>query len=265
MPFSFTTPSILDRKFVATDCSMVYLPCPNIASYMSLAKWTPVNYSFLFNNAILNRKLVPTDCSMVYLPCRHVTGHMPIAGGTNVVIQFRTGASFPDSEIVTACAAVIDFACSYSTAYRLIAMRTHAFEHFAFGSGFCSLHWPHRPLPSVAIFLFATYICRPFCGHFCSVLLSAMFCFPLFFLRLGVLLFSIPFSFCDGIPDIGNGACLFFFRCPPRDFRLRCSYPLYCFADASPGNGAIPAVVTDLVTIASKTLRQPRLCLVAAG
>ena len=185
MPFSFTTPSILDRKIVATDCSMVYLPCPNIASYMSLAKWTPVNYSFLFNNAILNRKLVPTDCSMVYLPCRHVTGHMPIAGGTNVVIQFRTGASFPDSEIVTACAAVIDFACSYSTAYRLIAMRTHVFKHFAFGRGFCSLHWPHRPLPSVAIFLFATYICRPFCGHFCSVLLSAMFCFPLFFLRLG--------------------------------------------------------------------------------
>ena len=76
-------------------------------------------------------------------------------------------------------------------------------------------------------------------------------------------LFSVAFSFRDGFPDIGKGACRFFFRCPPRDFRLRCSYPLYCFADASPGNGAIPAVVTDLVTIASKTLRQPRLCLVA--
>ena len=85
-----------------------------------------------------------------------------------------------------------------------------------------------------------------------------MFCLRLCFLRLEALLFSSPFSFRDGIPDIGNGACRFFFRCPPRDFRLRCSYPLYCFADAAPGNGAIPAVVTDLVTIARTMLCQPR-------
>ena len=91
---------------------MVYLPRPDIASHISLAKWTPVNDAFLSHNAILNRKLGPTDCSMVYLPCCHVTGHMPIAGGTNVVILFRTGASFPDAEKVTACAAVIDLACS---------------------------------------------------------------------------------------------------------------------------------------------------------
>ena len=117
---------------------------------------------------------------------------------------------------------------------------------------------PHRPFTSVAVFPFTTYTCRSFCGHFSSVLLSAMFCLRLCFLRLEALLFSSPFSFRDGIPDIGNGACRFFFCCPPRDFRLRCSYPLYCFADASPGNGAIPAVVTDLVTIASTMLRQPR-------
>ena len=124
---------------------------------------------------------------------------------------------------------------------------------------------PHRPLPSVAVFPLATYIFRPVFARFCSVLLFGMFCLRLCVLHLGALLFSVAFSFRDGIPDIGKGACRFFFRCPPRDFRLRCSYPLYCFADASPGNGAIPAVVTDLVTIASTMLRQPRLCLVAAG
>ena len=171
---------ILNRKFVPTDCSMVYLPCPDIASHISLAKWTPVNDAFLFNSTILNRKLVPTDCSMVNLPCRHVAGYMPIASGTNVVILF------------TACAAVIDLACSYSTVYRLLAMRTHVLENLAFGHGFCCLRWPHRPLPSVAVVLLAMYL-WPFCGHFCSVLLSALFCLRLCFLRLGALLFSIPF------------------------------------------------------------------------
>ena len=128
-------------------------------------------------------------------------------------------------------------------------------------------HQPSAPPPFAfrcAVFPFATYTCRPFCGHFSSVLLSAMFCLRLCFLRLEALLFSSPFSFRDGIPDIGNGACRFFFCCPPRDFRLRCSYPLYCFADASPGNGAIPAVVTDLVTIARTMLRQPSCLLYVA-
>ena len=254
----FFNNTILNRKFVPTDCSMVYLPRPDIASHISLAKWTPVNDAFLFNNSILNRKFVPTDCSMVYLPCRHVASCMPIASGTNVVILFRTGAFFPDLEIVTACAAVIDLACSYSTVYRLLAMRTHVVENLAFGHGFCCLRWPHRPLPSVAVVLLAMYLCRPLCGHFCSVLLSALFCLRLCFLPLGALLFSLPLSFRDGIPDIGDGACLFFFRCPPRHFRLRCRYPLYRFADASPGNGALPAVATDLVTITRTMLRQPR-------
>ena len=185
--------AILNRKVVPTDCSMVYLPCPDIASHISFANWTPVNYAFLFHNPILKRKLVPTDGSMVYLPCCDVTGHMPIAGGTNVVMLFRTGASFPDSEKVTACAAVIDLACSYSTAYRLIAMRTHVLENLAFGHGFCCLHWPHCCLPSVAVFPLAMYICSPFCGHFCSVLLFGMFCLRLCVLHLGALLFSIPF------------------------------------------------------------------------
>ena len=88
-------------------------------------------------------------------------------------------------------------------------MRTHVLENLAFGHGFCCLRWPHRPLPSVAVVLLAMYLCRPFCGHFCSVLLSALFCLWLCFLPLGALLFSIPFSFRDGIPDIGDGACLF--------------------------------------------------------
>ena len=241
--------TVLHIKSVPADCSMVDLPCPDIASHTFSAKWTPVNDAFLCHNAILNRQFVPTDCSMVYLPCCLVTGHMPIAGGTNVVILFRTGASFPDSEKVTACAAVIYLACSYGTAYRLIAMRAHVLENLALGHGFCCLSWPHRPRPFVAVVLLAMYLCRPLCGHFCSVLLSALFWLRLCFLPLGALLFPLPFSFRDGIPDIGDGACLFFFRCPSRHFRLRCRYPLYRFADASPGNGALPAVATDLVTI----------------
>ena len=173
-----TTPCVLaDRtvlhiKLVPTDCSMVDSPCPDVASHISLAKWTPVNDAFLFNNTILNRKFVPTDCSMVYLPCRHVTSYMPIASGTNVVILFRTGASFLDLEIVTACPAVIDLACSYSTVYRLLAMWTYVLENLAFGHGFCCLRWPHRPLPSVAVVLLAMYL-RTFSLSSVAVLLSA--------------------------------------------------------------------------------------------
>ena len=87
------------------------------------------------------------------------------------------------------------------------------------------------PLPSSGVVVFTTYTYRPFCSDFCSVLLSPMFCLRLCFLRLAALLFSSPFSFRDGIPDIGNGACRFFFRFLPGDFRLRCSDPLYCFAE----------------------------------
>ena len=117
------------------------------------------------------------------------------------------------------------------------AMRTHVLETLAFPRGSYSLCRQPRLLRPVAVFLCATYICKPFCGHFCSVLLSALFCLRPFFLRLGVLLFSVPFSFCDGSPDISNGMRLFFFRCRHRYFGLRCSYPLHRFSDTSPGKG----------------------------
>ena len=219
------TPCVLaDRtvfhiKLVPTDCSMVDSPCPDVASHISLAKWTPVHYAFLCNNPILNRKLVPTDCSMVYLPCRHVTGHMPIASGTNVVILFRTGASFPDSEIVAACAAVIDLACSY----RLL-------------------------LPSLAALPSAVRCCRPVChvhlqdSVVISVPFSCLRCFAFssasFVWGLSCSLFRFRSAMASQTSAMAR-AFFFFFRCPPRDFRLRCSYPLYRFADASPGNGAL--------------------------
>ena len=106
-------------KQVAARGLMVDSPCPHIASHISVAKWAPVNQTFLFHNTILHRKTVPTDPSMVYVPCRHVTGHMPIARGTrtHTIIRFCTEASFPHSETVTACAAVIDLACAYSAAW----------------------------------------------------------------------------------------------------------------------------------------------------
>ena len=250
--------AVLHMKLIAAHGSMVDAPCPDIAFYIAVAKWTPVSQTFLLHNTILHIKSVPTDRSMVYLPRRYVTGHMPIARGTNVIIGLRQDASVLDSETVTACAAVIYLACAYSTGHRLIAVRTHVLETLAFPRGSCPLCRQGGLLRPVAVFLCATYICTPFGGHFCSVLLSALFCLRPFFLRLGALLFSIPFSLRDGSPDISNGACLFSFRCPHRYFRLRCSYPLYRFADASPGNGAFPTVATDLVTITRTMLRQPR-------
>ena len=196
--------TVRDLKLVAARGSIVDSPCPDIASHTSVAKWTPVNQAFLCNNAVVHNKLVPTYRSMVYSPCRHVTSHMPIARGTHIIIRFRTEASFPHSETVTACAAVIDLACAYSAGHRLIAMRTHVLETLAFLRGFCSFCRQRRRLRPVAAFLFATHICRPFCGHFCSVLLSAVFCLRRFFLRLGAILFSIPLLFRDGSPDISQ-------------------------------------------------------------
>jgi len=63
-------------KLIAARGSMVDAPCPDIAFYIAVAKWTPVNQTFLLHNTILHRKFVPTDPSVVYLPRRYVTGHM---------------------------------------------------------------------------------------------------------------------------------------------------------------------------------------------
>ena len=88
---------------------------------------------------------------------------------------------------------------------------------FSFHDGSPTIsHRPHRPLPSRCclpvyhVHLQALRWSFLFRSLVCDVLPSALL--PSF----GALLFSIPFSFRDGIPDIGNGACLFFFRCPPR-------------------------------------------------
>ena len=68
----------LDMKLIAARGSMVDAPCPDVAFYIAVAKWAPVNKTFLLHNTILHRKLFPTDRSMVYFPCPYVTGHMPI-------------------------------------------------------------------------------------------------------------------------------------------------------------------------------------------
>ena len=152
--------TVRDIKQVAARGLMVDSPCPHIASHISVAKWAPVNQTFLFHNTILHRKTVPTDPSMVYVPCRHVTGHMPIARGTrtHTIIRFCTEASFPHSETVTACAAEIDLACACSAGHRLIAMRTHVLETLAF-------------LRPVAVFLLWSFLFR---SLLCSVLPSAL-------------------------------------------------------------------------------------------
>ena len=259
--------AVLDRKLVPTNRSMVYLPCLHVTGHIPFASGANVNICFFLHNAVLHRKLVPTHRSMVSLPCLHVTGHIPFASGANINIPFRNDLRVQHLETVTTCAPVIYLARAYTAPRRLLASGTNILETLAFPRCFCvicqqrhrlrragivllfaahfclpvcasfcsvvfstllrvrrgflhlgdilfsfpfSFHAgspdisrrPHRPLPSVAVFPFTTYTCRPFCGHFCSVLLSAMFCLRLCFLCLEALLFSGPFSFRDGIPDI---------------------------------------------------------------
>ena len=62
--------------------------------------------------------------------------------------------------------------------------------------------WQPSHSPAHHLLLFATHICKPFCGHFCSVVLSVL-CRPRpCFLRFPAVLFSTPFSCRDGSPDI---------------------------------------------------------------
>ena len=216
---------------------------------------------------------VTTRAPVIYLARSYTARHRLLASGTNILETFAFLLCFclirQQRRRLRRGAIVLLFAAPFclpvcasfcSVVFSMLLRVRRGFLQmgdilvsflFSFHAGSPEIgRRPHRPFTSVAVFPLTTYTCRSFCGHFSSVLLSAMFCLRLCFLRLEALLFCTPFSFRDGTPDIGNGACRFFFRCPSRDFRLRCSYPLYCFADASPGNVAIPAVVTDLVTIA---------------
>ena len=87
-PFFLADCTVFHMKLIAAHGSMVHAPCPDIAFYIAVAKWTPLNQTFLLHNIILHRKSVPTDRSMVYLPRRNVTGHMLLAYRTNVIIGF---------------------------------------------------------------------------------------------------------------------------------------------------------------------------------
>ena len=246
--------ALLHIKSVAANAPMVYSPRSGVAYSLPVAKWAHVNISFVHYACVLHAKSVPASAAMIYLTCTHrarhgfttvrtlvfaqlsflrcfsfLCWHRCLVAGLGVFLLFSLQVWLPFSGLVCS---IFAFLCSS------LCVLCFGVVHVSFPLFFCA-RFPH----------FRT-------GHFCFIVLSALCCLRLCLLRRAVL-FSLPFSFRDGSPDISDGTCLFLFRCFHRYFRLRCCDPLHRFADAPAGNGAFPAVAADLVTITRTMLRQP--------
>ena len=246
--------ALLHIKSVAANAPMVYSPRSGVAYSLPVAKWAHVNISFVHYACVLHAKSVPASAAMIYLTCTHrarhgfttvrtlvfaqlsflrcfsfLCWHRCLVAGLGVFLLFSLQVWLPFSGLVCS---IFAFLCSS------LCVLCFGVVHVSFPLFFCA-RFPHLRT-----------------GHFCFIVLSALCCLRLCLLRRAVL-FSLPFSFRDGSPDISDGACLFLFRCFHRYFRLRCCDPLHRFADAPAGNGAFPAVAADLVTITRTMLRQP--------
>ena len=246
--------ALLHIKSVAANAPMVYSPRSGVAYSLPVAKWAHVNISFVHYACVLHAKSVPASAAMIYLTCTHrarhgfttvrtlvfaqlsflrcfsfLCWHRCLVAGLGVFLLFSLQVWLPFSGLVCS---IFAFLCSS------LCVLCFGIVHVSFPLFFCA-RFPHLRT-----------------GHFCFIVLSALCCLRLCLLRRAVL-FSLPFSFRDGSPDISNGTCLFLFRCFHRYFRLRCCDPLHRFADAPAGNGAFPAVAADLVTITRTMLRQP--------
>ena len=246
--------ALLHIKSVAANAPMVYSPRSGVAYSLPVAKWAHVNISFVHYACVLHAKSVPASAAMIYLTCTHrarhgfttvrtlvfaqlsflrcfsfLCWHRCLVAGLGVFLLFSLQVWLPFSGLVCS---IFAFLCSS------LCVLCFGVVHVSFPLFFCA-RFPHLRT-----------------GHFCFIVLSALCCLRLCLLRRAVL-FSLPFSFRDGSPDISNGTCLFLFRCFHRYFRLRCCDPLHRFADAPAGNGAFPAVAADLVTITRTMLRQP--------
>ena len=128
--------TVLHIKLVPTDCSMVDSPCPDVASHISLAKWTPVHYAFLCNNPILNRKLVPTDCSMVYLPCPAIASRISLAKWTPVNYAFLFNNAILNRKLVPTDCSMVYLPCRHVTGHMPIASGTNVVILFRTGASF---------------------------------------------------------------------------------------------------------------------------------
>ena len=246
--------ALLHIKSVAANAPMVYSPRSGVAYSLPVAKWAHVNIRFVHYACVLHAKSVPASAAMIYLTCTHrarhgfttvrtlvfaqlsflrcfsfLCWHRCLVAGLGVFLLFSLQVWLPFSGLVCS---IFAFLCSS------LCVLCFGVVHVSFPLFFCA-RFPHLRT-----------------GHFCFIVLSALCCLRLCLLRRAVL-FSLPFSFRDGSPDISDGTCLFLFRCFHRYFRLRCCDPLHRFADAPPGNGAFPAVAADLVTITRTMLRQP--------
>ena len=246
--------ALLHIKSVAANAPMVYSPRSGVAYSLPVAKWAHVNISFVHYACVLHAKSVPASAAMIYLTCTHrarhgfttvrtlvfaqlsflrcfsfLCWHRCLVAGLGVFLLFSLQVWLPFSGLVCS---IFAFLCSS------LCVLCFGVVHVSFPLFFCA-RFPHLRT-----------------GHFCFIVLSALCCLRLCLLRRAVL-FSLPFSFRDGSPDISDGTCLFLFRCFHRYFRLRCCDPLHRFADAPAGNGAFPAVAADLVTITRTMLRQP--------
>ena len=238
--------ALLHIKSIAANAPMVYSPRSGVAYSLPVAKWAHVNISFVHYACVLHAKSVPASAAMIYLTCTHrarhgfttvrtlvfaqlsflrcfsfLCWHRCLVAGLGVFLLFSLQVWLPFSGLVCS---IFVFLCSS------LCVLCFGVVHVSFPLFFCA-RFPHLRT-----------------GHFCFIVLSALCCLRLCLLRRAVL-FSLPFSFRDGSPDISDGTCLFLFRCFHRYFRLRCCDPLHRFADAPAGNGAFPAVAADLVTI----------------
>ena len=233
---------------------MVYFPCLHITDHISFASRANVHIRFRNDLPVPHLETVTACTPVIYLACAYPAPQGLLASRTNILETqgFRICCICPHLFrhagilLLSAARFCLCICRPFSSVvfFTLLCLRWR-FLHvgdilfsfpFSFLGGSPAIRQAHPLLRPVAVFLFATHILRPFCGLFCSIVLSALcrsrLCFPPF---LAVLV-STPFSCRNGCPDIGDGTCLFRVRRLFRYFCLRCSYPLHCFADAFPRN-----------------------------
>ena len=212
--------AVLHRKLVPTHRSMVDLPCLHVTGHIPFASRANIHIPFRNDLRIPHLETVTTCTPVIYLARAYTAPHRLLASGTNILETL----AFPRRLRRTALALLLaaHFCLPVCASFRsavfstLLCLRL-GFLHlggvlcfpFSFHAGPDISRRPHRPLPFVAVFPLAMSIFRPVCAHFCSVLLFGMLCLRLCVLHFGALLFSVAFSFRDGVPDTGDGTYFF--------------------------------------------------------
>ena len=227
--------AILHRKLLPTHCSMVYFPCLHVTGHIPFARGANVHIPFRNDLRVPHLETVTACAPVIYLARPYTAPHRLFASGTNIsetlafprcfdfICQQRHRLRRAALALLLAAHFCLPVCASFRSAVfsTLLCLRL-GFLHlggvlcfpFSFHAGPDISRRPHRPLPFVAVFPLAMSIFRPVCAHFCSVLLFGMLCLRLCVLHFGALLFSVAFSFRDGVPDTGDGTYFFFLPLP---------------------------------------------------